>query len=241
MRVRVAAGLIAVAMTVTGCGALGPSGDRDVPAAAGTTAASGPGTNLKGATGRPIGAAKPGEAKASAIVRPGKLTPAEGWPNACHLLTNDEITAILPDAEKIDSRPYGVTTLTVDDPLPTNSTFDKTYARNGACRWGITLRGDNATTTTISVRLRGVGDAAILKKYAEYWQHFNTLIEAPPGVQSCYIETLAHDTWVCQQGIALFEVAGEAGVEYAEVGSGDGWERKVLPMVATTVAAKFRK
>lgn len=228
-------GLVVAAMLAGGCSILGQD-DKPRDTATRAAASAAPRTS---APARTIGAARPGPRKVQVTVQPGKLTPAPQWPDACSLLTDDEVTAILPDAKKVETRRYGVTTLTIEDGLPTNRGFDETWAKAGGCLWRIKHKDEYGYGTHITVRLRAVGDAKLLKDHLGFWQHFNSLIKSPPGVDACYLEAPLNRIWVCVQGSVMFDVDGETYLDYDGFGTGETWESKVLPMVATTVAAKF--
>lgn len=225
---------------VAGCAVFGGGGDEPKPAATTTVGGADPAPTASAAA-LPVGQAKPNGRKVLVVTQAGKLVSPERWPDACRLLDDEEIRAILPEAQKIDSRPYGVNTLGSTEPVPTNSRFVQAYASDGACRWAVTLTGDFAPRAVIGLRLRAVGDPELLRKQFEFWRHFHTQASTPSGVKGCYLEVLAHTTWVCQQGAVLFEVTGETTADWAEMKTSAQWENKVLPMVATTVAAKVKE
>lgn len=185
-------------------------------------------------SGPEIESADPSDEKLRISVPVGGIAPASSWPDACRLLTDEEITAILPQAEGITREPG---------------------SPSGRCDYRLVLSDDDLGST-IGVRVTGVGDPQLID--GRFERERARPLDGAGGRSvgfrengaECYaVDRDRTDTsglsiaLVCHQGPMMFEVSGRTGAELEAVSEfddpNDVWHRQVLPEVAKTIAAKI--
>ncbi|MEV7625047.1 hypothetical protein [Actinoplanes sp. NPDC089786] len=193
-----------------------------------------------------FGTARPGGEKIA--VAKAEVIPASQWPSACKLLTDGEITALLPQATKITRSPRPVKIISILQ-KDQNST-----AAEGECSYKFWLKGASIeeATSSIIVSIRAMGDPALIK--AHYEKHLADDRKRTDqaraedhgdrlGAEACYGWVDSLSTLVCRQGPLMFEIRGMGSGAFAGVPSGltaeaIHWRDKAQGPVAQLIAAK---
>lgn len=197
------------------------------------------------------GAVEPGAPALSIRVDPDDVLPASRWPSACQFLTDDEIRALLPQADSITRVPKAVSVVSLD-------AEQRTQAPEGSCHYEFWLR--NVTikdvTSSVTVSIAGIaGPSIISDHYGEQLAHAKTRTDQEPatdlgaslGPQACYTwrsTSKLFPTVVCRQGPLMYEISGSGygqmtGVPDDDlVAKAEVWRDKVHVPVAQLIATK---
>ena len=183
--------------------------------------------------------------------RPGQLVPVEEWPDACQLLTEDEVKSLLPQAG-IDSRSVQV------EVIGLGAGAQEGLAPAGQCDFELSLPGtDSSHHAQIWVNVQAVGDPSRIElsldgsggdedegdQGLKREDHGSSL-----GPQQCLTlgepdESLT-PTLRCRQGPLEFDVRGAAGAQTDIPGAANNPARnrifysKVIMPSVEAVAAK---
>lgn len=203
-----------------------------------------------------VGAARPSGAPLSLDISRNEVVNPLEWPDACELLTDDEIIAILPPAEDITRQATPVEVL--DFGLMADNPGGGT-ANSGSCAYEMKLPGDDNVTSSIDITIVGVAHPKLIKRhFAEEKNKAKqdaTSVDADPpvdhgadlGADACYTTAPATTngsstgTTTCRSGPLMFEVWGQTFATFADVpddAAGQHWQDRVVPEVIKTVAAK---
>lgn len=202
------------------------------------------GTPLAAPTYGPVRYGKPAPSGQVPISASGRqVVPASRWPDACTLLSDKEIQALLPQATRV-RRTY----LQSDADLPfiearpraAPSTFT---APHGGCVFSFVIPGGAGT---LSVKINGVGGPRLVgRAYADRLRSARESdhprrVSASAGPQACFRESPDTSNIDCRQGPLLFTASGE-GVAYKSGTSADldAWTTHAVVPAAATVAAKI--
>jgi hypothetical protein len=181
----------------------------------------------------------------------GGVIPAGRWPGACAFLTDDEITALLPQATDIERKPKVVSVLTLDKE-------QRAQAAEGECAFQFWLKDATVAgiTSSVSVGIQGVADPAVISRhYGETLAADRKRTDRSPvedlgdrfGPEACYswVSSVSFFTLVCREGPMIFQVTGGGYGTFPGVPDGDQaaqgkhWRDKVQGPAAGLVAAKL--
>jgi hypothetical protein len=195
-----------------------------------------------------FGTARPGGAQLAIAPGEDEVIVAEKWPSACRLLTDEEITALLPQATDIERVPTPVKIISILQ-KDQNST-----APEGECSYKFWLKGATIeeAVSSIIVSIRAVADPALVEAhYAERLAADRKRTDQAKaedhgdryGPQACYGWVDSLSTLVCRQGPMVFEIRGFgsgtfAGVPTAAAAKAAHWRDRVEGPVAQLIAAK---
>ncbi|MFD8589068.1 hypothetical protein ACFV1B_05905 [Streptomyces sp. NPDC059637] len=198
-----------------------------------------------------FGSAKPSGARLDAQPPQGGSLPVAQWPDACEVLGEEEIRAILPQAENFDRKPVKVTVLNFN-PLAEPDPGTTGDVPKGGCETGFRLPDEyeSERNSSIGVVFRTVADPALVAEaYAEDREseaekagrgaeEFQDLGDSL-GPEGCFVKW--SDQLVCHQGPYEFEVSGSSTADgvggYEE--SDRNWREKVLTEVVRTLSARM--
>lgn len=200
-----------------------------------------------------FGSARPGPAIALPAPAKGDVIPADKWPGVCRFLSDEEITALLPQATDIVRKPKVVSVLTLDDE-------QRAKAPEGACTFQFWLKGatNEEITSSVDVGISGLADPEVVAAHytetlaADRKRKDRTQVEdygARLGPEACYsyLTGSYFHTLVCRQGPLVFHVDGIGfgtfpGVPEGDLpASGKHWRDKVQAPVAGVIAAKISR
>jgi hypothetical protein len=212
-----------------------------------------------------FGSAKPAGEKLGLQPQRGSAVALSQWPDACKLVTDPEILAILPQAKDFERTPVKVT-VTNFNPLNAADPSTVGDVPQGGCKFEFALpAGDDqpARNSSLSVIVTAAADPALVgaryledkKKEAGRDNGFKDLAVSW-GTQGCYsYGSGPSGTADCYQGSYLFEVGGWSSAEglapipgpdatgneslAAEKQRYKNWVDKVLSQVVRTVAARM--
>ncbi|MFE0104945.1 hypothetical protein [Streptomyces sp. NPDC059009] len=210
-------------------------------------------------------AAKPAGDKLGFRPTPGSPVTLSQWPDACKLMTDGEIRAILPQAKEFERKPVKVTILNMD-PLSEAAPGTTGDVPRGGCEFGFALPskgGDSSRNSSVSITVTAIADpAAVKKRYLEdkkgdsKKKGFTDLGDSW-GVEGCYaVQNSVSDTGAdCYQGPYLFEVGGSSWADGVAPQPGADaepaeniaavkkrartWQTKVLAESVRTVGARM--
>jgi hypothetical protein len=193
-----------------------------------------------------FGSAQPAGTELPITVPPGTVLPAESWPSACQFLTDEEITALLPQAADIKRTPQKVKVITLATKAPS--------AAEGSCSYSFWLKGATSeeVRSTIVVTIAALADPDIITTaYDKQLSRDRTRSDRPRvedhanrlGPQACYSWLQATFYLVCRQGPLIFEVEGSGygtfpGVPTSLEAKAEHWRDKVQAPAAQIIASK---
>ncbi|WP_405064333.1 hypothetical protein OG474_22500 [Kribbella sp. NBC_01505] len=212
-----------------------------------------------------FGAAKPAGDQIGLKPQSGTAVALSEWPDACKLVTDPEITAILPQAKDFERTPVKVT-ITNFNPLKAADPSTVGDVPRGGCEFEFALpagKDKSARNSSFTVTVTAVADPALVaaryaedkKKEAGDDNEFKDLAAAW-GTKGCYSYGGAlNRTAECYQGPYLFEVTGSSSAgglgpnpgkkatlnetTAAEKQRYENWINKVLTPVVQTVGARM--
>ncbi|KQX56281.1 MULTISPECIES: hypothetical protein [unclassified Streptomyces] len=199
-----------------------------------------------------FGAAGPSGPELAARPADGGSLPVAEWPNACEVLSDDEIRSILPQATDFAREPVKVTIIDFN-PLAQSAPGTTGDVEAGGCtyKFGLPSAYESTHNSSIRVTFTAIADPSLVRQsYAE--DLADARKDAPRrkkefrdlgtslGAAGCFLPDVS-DGPTCYRGPYQFEVGGMStadGVgEYAE--SDKNWSAKVLTEVARTVSARI--
>jgi hypothetical protein len=199
--------------------------------------------------GEPVafGTAEPSGAKLPITAPAGTVVPADGWPSACQFLTDDEITALLPQAADIKRKPQKVTVVSLATKHPA--------AAEGSCTYSFWLKGVTIedVRASVIVTISAIADPEIVTKaYTKQLDADRKRSDRPKledhsdrfGPQACYSWVQTFSTLLCRHGPLIFDVSGSGhgtfpGVPTDQDAKAEYWRDKVQAPVAQIIAAKL--
>ncbi|QKW07528.1 hypothetical protein HUT18_15205 [Streptomyces sp. NA04227] len=208
-----------------------------------------------------FGAAKPAGDRLGLTPPAGASLPLAQWPDGCKLLTDAEVTAILPQAENVEREPVKVTILNFD-PLSEAAPGTTGDVPSGGCKFTFDLPGNSGGASSATVTVTALADASLTaQKYDEDKQDDSSEkgfkdLNSSWGAESCYLfEGPIGAEITCRQGPYVFELDGSSHAEGLAPNPGPDakpsenlaaaakreqvWTDKVLSQVARTVAARM--
>ncbi|MER7540281.1 hypothetical protein ABTX77_36710 [Streptomyces sp. NPDC097704] len=201
-----------------------------------------------------FGAAKPSGPKLAAHPAANASLPLAEWPNACEVLSDEEIRAILPQATDFARDPVKVTIIDFN-PLSESAPGTTGDVPAGGCefRFGLPSEYESEHNSSVKVTFTAIADPALVERnYAEdlesarkraaegtYKKEFRDL-GTSLGTEGCFLPDVS-DGPTCHQGPYQFEVSGMStadGVgEYPA--SNRNWSEKVLTQVVRTLGPRM--
>ena len=124
---------------------------------------------------------------------PGGIVPTNDWPDACQLIGERDVLAILPDATEVDSMPGGASTMTIEEYAADPRWREEEGTTRGSCVWDMKLPGEQPDWyTTVWVRIIAVADPTLIGKYHEdqgTYRGAGVQGREYPGGGSCYLSS----------------------------------------------------
>lgn len=212
-----------------------------------------------------FGSARPAGGTLGLHPEAGSVVPLSEWPDACELVSDEEVRAILPQAKRIERKPVKVTILNMN-PLAEARPGTTGDVPRGGCEFAFALpgrSGDSGSNSSFTVTVTALADPALIAeshqddKKSDGAEKGFTDQAASWGAQDCYTvgEELSPAVAHCRQGPYLFEVGGSSRAEGVSPAPGPGakaaenieaekkrrqvWADKVLPEVVRTVGARM--
>lgn len=212
-----------------------------------------------------FGPARPAGGKLGIHPAAGSVVPLSEWPDACELVSDEEVRAILPQAQRIERKPVKVTILNMN-PLAEARPGTTGDVPRGGCEFAFVLpgrHGDTGSNSRFTVTVTALADPALTAeshqddKKSDATDKGFTDLAASWGAQDCYAvgEGLTPAVAHCRQGPYRFEVGGSSWAEGVSPGPAKGakaaenieaekkrrqvWAEKVLPEVVRTVGARM--
>lgn len=127
----------------------------------------------------------------------GEIMTADRWPNACSLVSRQDVEAILPDAEEIEEAPpFLVYTPSIKDFAGDSSWKKSDVADAGRCEYIMKLPGERFVATRVWVRVDAVADPKLIAGYlrrscSAVVTSATALIRAPTRVDSTGVGRVA--------------------------------------------------
>ncbi len=202
-----------------------------------------------------FGTAKPSGPRLDAQAPKGGSLPLAQWPDACEVLREEEIRAILPQAKDFQRDPIKVSVLNFN-PLAKPAPGTTGDVPKGGCETGFGLPStyESKQNSRITIVFQGLADPALVaEEYAEdlAYEVENGAKSSAKGAEpfkdfkaslgpaGCF--TKGSSGLVCHQGPYAFEVDGSSTADgvgpYAE--SRKNWREKVLIPVVRTLSARM--
>ncbi|MDI3406188.1 hypothetical protein [Streptomyces cavernicola] len=169
----------------------------------------------------------------------GQILAADRWPNACALVTQEDVEAILPDAEEIrEEPPLGVYTPSIKEFAADSSWKESENATYGRCEYVMELPGETFTATRVWVRVDAVADPELI---ARYFDKAAPVSHQRFGTDGCANDGGLEDSWTCRKGPLMFTVGGQttATFEGRMDATPTAWRDDVGPEFVRAVAAKL--
>ncbi|WP_329126738.1 hypothetical protein [Streptomyces sp. NBC_01465] len=182
----------------------------------------------------------------------GSSLPVAQWPDACKVLGDEEVRAILPQAEDFAREPIKVTIINFN-PLQDADPGTTGDVPKGGCetKFGLPAKYDSEHNSSIKIVFKTIADPALVTKaYTEdrddeakdagkgtdaFRDLGNSL-----GAPGCYTQDRTHEL-VCHQGPYEFEVSGLSTADgvgkYPQAEK--NWRDKVLTEVVRTLSARM--
>jgi hypothetical protein len=204
-------------------------------------------TGCSGPTEIAVGSA-PASAATMSVAAPDTsgLVPLPTWPQACELLTDADVHAILPTATKVDSNPKGLEMTNFDLNSP-----QRIVTANGAlCAtdvWIADIAEPDEKATTLEVRVRMAGTPQIAK--ANYDRFVKQTQPCPSAAEAIQLDHCSRSgsSWALLRGGLAVEFAGyqptlgKDARYQGQQGDDDGavWNERVIPEFIKAIAAKL--
>ncbi|MGP4027471.1 hypothetical protein [Actinomadura sp. 3N407] len=205
-----------------------------------------------GAVDTETGPPRPDGREIRITVTTGRITPPTRWPDACSLLTEDELLAVLPSAEDVETWPVTENPF-YSSSVPGGKAVNEQPVRNGRCiyKMEFPVYYNNARITgtgEFSIALKGVGDPRVTARvHADRKASLGASQVGEIGVDGadCYLETGPGNAprigfVVCRKGPVLFSIE-RAGFRKVDLEGDEDLDEavreRVLAPVAETVAA----
>lgn len=166
---------------------------------------------------------------------------ADRWPNACSLVSRQDVEAILPDAEEIaEASPFPVYTPSIKDFAGDSSWKKRDVADAGRCEYTMKLPGERFAATRVWVRVDAVADPKLIAGYFEEVVFGGS--DKRNGADSCANKGGIDGSRTCHKGPLMFAVGGQTTATFeGRLDAAPGvWRDDVSPEFVQAVAAKVR-
>ncbi|MFF7649165.1 hypothetical protein ACFZCY_04785 [Streptomyces sp. NPDC007983] len=173
-------------------------------------------------------------------LRDGKILPADEWPDACGLVTQQDITAILPDAQDIQQAYRPVPALSIKDFRADSSWKESNQSPYGECVYVMRLPGETYSATQAWIRIDAVADPKLIAGYFKRAAAGANPGGSSDGADKCVMASPTDQNWTCRKGPLMFTVGGQttATFEGQQDAAPFAWRDEVTPELVRTVAAK---
>jgi hypothetical protein len=204
-------------------------------------------TGCSGPTEITVGSA-PATAATLSIAEPDRSgwVPLSTWPQACELLTDADVHAILPTATKVDSNPKGLEMTNLD----VNSPQRNAMANGALCAtdvWIADVADPDEKATTLEVRVRMAGTPKLAE--ANYNRFVKQIQPCPSTAEAIRLDDCSRSgsSWAFLRGGLAVEFAGheptlgEDARYQGQQGDDDSvvWNERVIPEFVKAIAAKL--
>lgn len=195
-----------------------------------------------------FGTAEPSGSKLGVSAAAGDYLPAAQWPDACSLLTDQELRSVLPQTSEVARKQQSLDLHTIGAHGHTD------HIPSAGCRITFRLPAKNSgTNSDIVLMIRDIGDSSLMKKQLQdsiAVRTGATAIGAAWGADACYSEQFSsgglNPTADCVAGQYYFDVRVSSSADYFERdGAHDNsgvqeLHDKVLSQVVRILAAAMR-
>ncbi|KAA2261581.1 hypothetical protein F0L68_16000 [Solihabitans fulvus] len=178
------------------------------------------------------------------------------WPDACTLLTDQELTAVLPQATDISRKQKKLHLYSVPDFVHPERTKASEDVPAAGCDIGFALPDKyNGPNSSVNFIILGIADPSLVvdlygkDKKSGSRTSGTSEIGAAWGAEDCYANTIAaasRPTAYCRTGQYYFEVSGEssagelsAGKDGHDTSGHQTYQDKVLSQIVRTLVAKL--
>lgn len=171
-------------------------------------------------------------------LKDGEILAANEWPDACTLVDQEDVKAILPDAEDIQQEQRRVYAPSIKDFAADRAWKGSDSAESGQCDYDMRLPGERYRATHVWIRVDAVASPKLIAGYYK--------AVAPDanikgnGADLCVINGLFDGSRTCRKGALMFTVGGQTTTTFD--GQSDAapfvWRDKVAPQFVTTVTEK---
>jgi hypothetical protein len=173
------------------------------------------------------------------LARRGSIVPTKNWPDACELLTKDDIQAILPGATEIREERHVVNTRTIEEFAANAPNFNDESKFGGSCLYLFQLPSEPHARSRVWVRILAVADPALIESYYK-----KVLYASPMGPEHCGVTGMFEGNLRCYAGPLIFEAGGYGTARFKEtevfgVAPPFFWRDKILPEFVKSIAAKL--
>ncbi|MEU8703792.1 hypothetical protein [Streptomyces sp. NPDC048565] len=199
-------------------------------------------TNLPSDGDVAIGKAAPRDATANLPeVKEGTVLAANRWPDACSLVNQEEVEAILPDAKEIKQESRRISALSAKEFAADSSWKESDSSEFGQCLYSMRLPGETYAATQFWVRIEAVADPKLIAGYQDRVAA-GIKAQGASGADHCVITGLSEGSWNCRKGPLLFTVGGQSSAVFKGVSAPAPfiWRDDVLPEFVRTIAAKIK-
>lgn len=177
----------------------------------------------------------------------GEIVPPRKWPNACELLTQQDIEAIFPGVDKIHQEKGSVLSTTIEQYAADPKYKEEQYSRSGQCFYRFRLPGENHARSWVWVRIRAVADRDLAKRYYDQGLYLDYTIAAsggPNSAKNCNATEMSEGNLICRSGPVIFEVGGYGTASFKEteafgIAMPFFWRDTVLHEFARAITAKI--
>ncbi|MEU8914526.1 hypothetical protein [Streptomyces nigrescens] len=173
-------------------------------------------------------------------LKDGRILAADKWPDACTLVDEEDVKAILPDAEDLRQEQRRVYVPSVKDFAADSSWKESNSSASGQCDYAMRLPGERYRPTHFWIRVDAVADPQLIAGY--YREVAPGATMKMNGADLCVING-PHDgngSWTCRKGPLMFTVGGHTTTTFE--GQFDAapfiWRDEVAPEFIRTVTAK---
>ncbi|MEU9111288.1 hypothetical protein AB0D04_05680 [Streptomyces sp. NPDC048483] len=174
------------------------------------------------------------------LLKDGRILAANEWPNACTLVDEEDVKAILPDAEDLQQEYNRVYVPSIKDFAADSSWKKSNRSDFGQCDYVMRLPGEKYSATHFWIRVDAVADPKLIAGYYREFALGATM--KMYGADLCVIQGLfdGNGSWTCRKGPLMFTVGGHTTTTFE--GQFDAapfvWRDKVAPKFIRTVTAK---
>jgi hypothetical protein len=181
------------------------------------------------------------------VVKKNEIVPPRKWPNACELLTQEDIEAIFPGVTDIRQEKDGVESTTIEQFAVDPKDKDERYSPSGQCFYRFQLPGENHARSWVWVRIRAVADSDLTKRYYDGPLYLDYTIAASGGAKSaknCNVTSMSEGNLLCLGGPVIFEIGGYGTASFKEteafgIAMPFFWRDTVLHEFARAITAKL--
>ncbi|ROO88208.1 hypothetical protein EDD29_5870 [Actinocorallia herbida] len=186
-------------------------------------------------------AAPPGQALALPSFDKDEVLPAREWPSACRLVTQDDVLAILPEAEEIASGTVSVTGVSPAEFAADPGSSDDATAFDGRCIYAMRLPGETYQSTRLWVEIQAIAHPDLIERYYTRFAPSVGTEQGAHGADACGLSALFDTVWVCRKGPVMFRVGGHTTVAFeGRYAPADfAWRDDISPLVVQTVSARI--